>query len=95
MKGDNDDLVASAMADVEEEIQRQNRKWGPNQNHSPQEWISILTEEVGEAANEANNASVAPDLGPGFVYSKSNCLSRLRTELVQVAAVAVQMAARL
>lgn len=63
--------------DIEKERRRQDTKWGP-QNHSPLEWLSILTEEVGEVAKAINEAhwGGAP-------------LTEYRAELVQVAAVAV------
>jgi len=60
---------------------RQDQKWG-EQNYGDFEGISILTEEVGEAAQAANEAN--------FKSSKTRGdFSRLREELVQVAAVAV------
>lgn len=40
------------LAHIARERDRQDAKWGP-QNHSPLEWMAILSEEVGEAAKEA------------------------------------------
>lgn len=61
------------------ERMRQKTKWGTNELvHSPMEWLSILMEEVGEFAKEAN----------GLCFSKGS-MSNLRREAVQVAAVAL------
>jgi len=38
-----------AQAELENELVRQNRKWG-EQNHHPERWMNILMEEVGEAS---------------------------------------------
>jgi hypothetical protein len=42
-------------SDIMTERQRQDDKWG-EQNHSAMEWLSILMEEIGEAAEGANEA---------------------------------------
>lgn len=65
---------------IESERIRQNEKWG-EQNHKPIEWIGILTEEVGEVAKEATE----------YHFGTVGDLSNYRTELIQVAAVAVSM----
>ena len=66
---------------VADERERQDQKWG-EQNHPPCEWIAILVEEVGEATQEALNVR--------FGYEDHDAsLIRLRSELIQVAAVAV------
>lgn len=58
------------------ERQRQDEKWGePSPNHNPFIWQTILTEETGEAAKE--------------VLSGVNHIDKLKTELIQVAAVAI------
>lgn len=79
----SDDLSAivraKALADVEQERVRQDAKWG-EQNHNPVEWLSVLAEEVGEAAQAANNCHWAPS---------ASWRAALRHELVQVAAVAI------
>jgi NTP pyrophosphatase (non-canonical NTP hydrolase) len=62
------------------ERDQQDDRWGV-QRHSWPEWMSILTEEVGEAAQAANNEYFHP----------SGDLSRLKEELVQVASVAIAM----
>ena len=64
------------------ERRRQNEKWG-EQNHSLLGWIGILTEEVGEAAKEAVDSELGTTGEEG--------VQRLRTEMVQVAAVALQV----
>ncbi len=38
--------------EIRAERRAQDRKWG-QQDHTPIEWIAILTEEVGEASKEA------------------------------------------
>ncbi len=53
---------------------RQDAKWG-EQNHQPEKWMCILTEEVGEAAKAILEGDTA----------------NYREELVQIAAVAVSM----
>ncbi len=42
------DAILTAIA---KERERQDLKWG-EQNHSPEKWMTILMEEVGEAAKE-------------------------------------------
>lgn len=64
---------------VVNERQAQDAKWG-QQDHSPVEWISVLTEEVGEAAEHANLCNWHPTTA---------MFANLRDELVQVAAVAI------
>ena len=82
---------------IKAERERQNEKWG-EQNYPVIEWQAILMEEVGEAAKEATDfhfknpvknfegEMVAPTNGDQALR-----LSRYRKELIQVAAVAVQM----
>ncbi|MGG5319265.1 hypothetical protein [Enterococcus sp. AZ072] len=67
---------------VSDERKRQEKKWG-TQNHSPLLWHSILSEEVGEVAKEINEY--------GFL-SEVHRLEQARTELIQVAAVAIAFA---
>lgn len=66
----------AVLQEVHEERKSQDDKWG-EQNHSPLEWLSILTEEVGEVARGINNAHFG-----GASYDN------YREELIQVAAVA-------
>lgn len=67
--------------DITAERDSQDAKWG-RQYHSMPVWSAILTEECGEVAEAA--------LGVVF-NDESEHLPHLREELVQVAAVAVQM----
>lgn len=69
----------NVLRDVARERQRQDEKWGP-QNHHPAWWMSILMEEVGEAAQEV--------LGIQF-GDAAKAHGDLRKELLHVAAVAV------
>lgn len=88
------------LQEVSQERNEQDHKWG-EQNHKPIEWIAILTEEVGEAAKEAvdyhfkypvtskeYNDYTLEDISHNINEIR---LKRYRTELIQVAAVAVQM----
>lgn len=70
------------LEEIRAERVRQNAKWG-EQNHTPIEWIAILGEEFGEASKEA--------LENHFKYANNTGLANYRKELIQVAAVAVQM----
>lgn len=45
------DAIGIVLQQVEYERERQEDKWGP-QHHTPEEWLAILAEEVGEAARE-------------------------------------------
>lgn len=58
--------------DIKEERERQDAKWG-EQNHPLDTWMTVLMEEVGEAAQDVLKGRTP----------------ELRKELVQVAAVAV------
>ena len=75
--------------DVMRERQRQNEKWG-EQNHSMCGWIAVLTEEVGEAAKEACDFELG-NAGVGQLGAQAESVGRFRTEMVQVAAVALQV----
>ncbi len=77
--------VLTVLSEVLAERQRQDVKWGP-QNHGPMIWLGILAEEFGEAAKDANDFHFASD-----AFVKSTKGANFRTELVQVAAVAVAM----
>jgi hypothetical protein len=72
--------------EIVEEQRRQNEKWG-EQNHSPLEWIAILTEEVGEVAKEAHEFHFGVR---GTIEMIEEKIQMYRKEMVQVAAVAVQ-----
>lgn len=67
------------LADVVEERARQDSKWG-EQNHDPFTYLAILTEEVGEAAQAALHDQFGGKHAGTY-----------RTELVQIAAVAIAM----
>ena len=70
---------------VLEERARQNAKWG-RQEHSYPEWISLLTEEVGEAATEANKCNWAQTYDVALRHQ-----AELFDELIQCAAVVFQI----
>lgn len=71
------------LAQVAAERGRQDAKWGQQDWHDPV-YITILTEEVGEAAKDALDATFEsePD-------DRRAAEDRLEVELVQIAAVAV------
>lgn len=71
--------------EVEAEREAQDRKWGV-QNHWPGRYFNILAEEFGEVAKEVVEYEAAPT-----DRDKQFRLARMRTELIQTAAVAVAM----
>ena len=75
-----DHRVSKAAHDVFEEMNSQDRKWGANRDHSPALWQLILGEEVGEVCQ----AMLHDEFGGDHAGT-------VRAELVQVAAVAMQM----
>lgn len=64
---------------IKEERQRQDNKWGTERDQHPAVWMTILSEEAGEVAQEICFSNFEID----------NLSSNYRTELIQVAAVAV------
>lgn len=78
----NDIETITVLEDVFEERKRQNNKWGSQRNLSDLTWLAILTEEVGESAQEVlTRIPGNEEAGKGH--------GDLREELVQVAAVAI------
>ena len=68
--------IALTLQQIHQERNEQTRKWGV-QDHSPEMWLAILVEEVGEVAKEIAESHV-----------KLFNTKRYRQELIQVAAVA-------
>ena len=68
--------IDRVLGDIRHERHQQDAKWG-EQNHTPEMWLAILTEEVG-FAKEIAESRLNP-FAAGFY----------RTELIQLAAVAV------
>lgn len=92
--------MESILNSIRAERERQQNKWG-EQNHSIIEWQAILMEEVGEAAKEAVGfhfkhpykdgiAEYQELAGDNYIVQKIRLLN-YRKELIQIAAVAVQM----
>ncbi len=79
------DMKRNVYLEVMDEQNKQVEKFG-KQTHAPFTYLSILTEEVGEAAQAANDAY--DYVNDKFVVRK---LKKYREELIQVAAVAVSM----
>lgn len=88
MSGTRDEIAARmTMAEliaVAIERQRQTEKWG-TQRHTWVEWMTVLGEEYGEACKAAVELN----------WGRSDDIAELRRELIQVAAVAVQIAERI
>jgi len=66
---------------VDRERREQDKKWG-EQNHSPEKWLAILVEEVGEVSR----SMLEQYPNPNKAQSTSNKFY-LEQELIQVAAV--------
>lgn len=79
-EGDLADRQGEILDAILEERGRQDIKWGFPQRHSLPEWIAVLTEEVGEAAQEALRVHFGGKPSAGY-----------REEVIQVAAVCVAM----
>ena len=85
--------MENILNEIKQERFEQDVKWG-EQNHKPIEWIAILAEEVGEASKEALEHHFKHDLPKNTSNDAKLQVQRLklyRKELIQVAAVAVQM----
>lgn len=67
------------IADILQECDRQDAKWGADRDHDPFTWLAILVEEVGELAQAVLNN-----------YSVRSSIKNLRAEAIHVAAVAIQ-----
>ena len=78
--------LEKALTDVRVERARQDAKWGADRSQPDAIWLAILTEEVGESAEEV----LALDWADGDPKAQRMIrTNRLRAELIQVAAVAV------
>lgn len=77
-----DSRFKKIVEDVFTEIDRQDTKFGKDRESHPLVWLSVLTEEVGEIAQEINDAD----------FTEANLNGNYRKELIQVAAVALQAA---
>lgn len=76
----------AAFMSLFEERRAQDRRWGV-QDYSPEWWLAILTEEVGELAQ----AVLETHFHNGPAYAHLRGLPRIREEAVQCAAVAMAM----
>lgn len=88
----NQEMMDSVMEDVRDELQAQDDKWGP-QYHHPIKWITILTEEVGEAAKEALDCNKENHRPKYYTYEEAEALRKYYMEMIQVVAVGLQAAA--
>lgn len=77
------DVTAGVLRELHEERLLQDEKWG-EQNHSPEIWMTVIMEEVGEASQEVLRYTFT-DWGAVKRKHREN----MRNELVQVGAVTV------
>ena len=77
--------MINVLTEVSYERKRQDTKWG-QQNRKPGQYSIVLHEEVGEAAKEICEAEFTDN-----EHARLKHFKNLRTELLQVAAVAVAM----
>ncbi len=82
----NYDIAIKAISDVINERKRQDIKWG-EQNHDPFLYATILMEEVGEFCQDA--LKLRFDSRMDSLEAATAQVTRMRTEAIQVAAVAV------
>lgn len=87
--------MEKTITQIQAEITKQNQKFGI-QNHSPIEWMAILMEEVGEASQAAVDwhfkyPNKVKDEAVEFSELQNQRLQNYKSELVQVAAIAIQM----
>lgn len=75
------------ISQIVKERKRQTKIWG-EQNHDIPVWCTILGEEVGEVNKAAWELYFSSIIGK---QPKVNKISELRTELIQVAAVSIQI----
>lgn len=78
----------SILRQIDRERDRQNELWGGVQQFSMPEFVSIIAEELGEAATEANKLHWGHKAPTAAIFD-------LETELVQTAACCVQALERL
>lgn len=80
------DAIRSLLEEVHTERKRQIRKWGV-QHHPHADWSLILSEEMGEAAEEANELHFRGHVVDQETHERRT--RNLRKELIEVAAVAL------
>lgn len=79
-----DGLMEKALLMVTVERERQIEKWGDQSENHPFEWVSILSEEVGELAEAINETCFVSE----HVKREKGGTEAIIREAVQVAAVA-------
>ena len=87
MNGDKRDIGLQVIYDVMDERTRQDKKWG-EQNHSDEKWLSVLVEEVGEAAQAINKLYVDP-VREQSTNDTDKWQTNLENEVIEIAAVAI------
>lgn len=86
------DIQRNILSDIVEERMRQDDKWGEDRDLIPMHWLAILTEEVGELAQEiVKQVAVVPQItDKAYLFDVTQeRMDRMRNEAIQVAAVAV------
>lgn len=73
--------------EILQERGRQDLKFGADRDYTNLEWMSVLTEEVGEAAQALNDVHFNPHLTVKEHYDL--LVKTYRIEMIQVAAVAI------
>jgi len=86
-------MTGEIFDDINNERERQNQKWGP-QDHDHYKWLTIIGEEYGEASTEALEIDFLErraneDNLPSINLLIKDRKMKLRTELIQVAACVV------
>lgn len=71
--------MENILEDIRKERERQDLKFGADRDQHPAVWLTVLTEEVGEVAQEICDSN----------FNVDNLKDNYRVELIQVAAVAV------
>ena len=73
---------------IKEERGNQDEEWGI-QNHTPFKWLSIVIDQLGDAAGYALEFDMLSNAGMQRIAIKENLLRRYRSQLIQGAAVII------
>lgn len=87
MEAKKADRMETVLEAIRQERARQDEKWGADRQQAHTFWHTILSEEVGEAAEAALNVDICDRAAE--TYMARDWRRRLAVELIQTAAVAV------
>jgi NTP pyrophosphatase (non-canonical NTP hydrolase) len=87
------DAQARVLERIIDERHRQRERWGEQPHNTHCQWLTIITEEVGEAARHA--IELEHDAYPHSIDIDNENEQKLRIELVQLAAVVIAWLERL